>query len=180
MPYRFLFQWETIKGINIDARHQSLLPVGTPGLPCATSAKSVKHRIHAPAGCELPGCVVSSFSYYQKWRRSWSKGTPEIRFKKLDGLAMLPSRKLDQESKKSDFYQTLLLYTINQTKSGSELAIFLGQNQTPIGACEERCTWIWTGVYLSWNCTRCTLQTSSLEPSLRGGGELVCKVHQVQ
>ena len=51
---------------------------------------------------------------------------------------------------------------------------------TPIRACEERCTQTWTRVYLSWNCTRCTLQTSSPEPSLRGGGELVCKVHRVQ
>jgi len=51
---------------------------------------------------------------------------------------------------------------------------------TPIRACEERCTQTWTQVYLSWNCTRCTLQTSSPEPSLRGGGELVCKVHRVQ
>ena len=51
---------------------------------------------------------------------------------------------------------------------------------TPIRACEERWTQTWTRVYLSWNCTRCTLQTSSPEPSLRGGGELVCKVHRVQ
>ena len=41
-------------------------------------------------------------------------------------------------------------------------------------------TWTWTWVYLSWNCMRCSLQTSSPEPSLRGGGELVCKLHQVQ
>ena len=51
---------------------------------------------------------------------------------------------------------------------------------SPIRACEERWTRTWTRVYLSWNCTRCTLQTSSPEPSLRGGGELVCKVHRVQ
>ena len=49
-----------------------------------------------------------------------------------------------------------------------------------IQACEERCTGTWTWVYLSWNCTRCTLQTSSPEPSLRGVGELVCKGHRVQ
>ena len=51
---------------------------------------------------------------------------------------------------------------------------------TPIRACEERCTQTWTRVYLSWSCTRCTLQTSSPEPSLRGGGEAVCAVHRVQ
>ena len=51
---------------------------------------------------------------------------------------------------------------------------------SPILACEERWTWTWTRVHLSWNCTRCTSQTSSPERSLRGGGELVCKVHQVQ
>ena len=41
-------------------------------------------------------------------------------------------------------------------------------------------TQTWTVVYLSWNCMRCTLQTISPEPSLWGGGELVCKVHRVQ
>ena len=29
MPYRYLFQWEMIKGINIDARLRSLMPSGT-------------------------------------------------------------------------------------------------------------------------------------------------------
>ena len=37
---------------------------------------------------------------------------------------MLPRRKSDKESKKSDFYQTLFQCTINQTKNGPELAIF--------------------------------------------------------
>ena len=51
---------------------------------------------------------------------------------------------------------------------------------TPIRAFEERCTETWTWVYLSKNCTTFTLRTSSPEPSLLGGWELVCKVHWVQ
>ena len=47
---------------------------------------------------------------------------------------------------------------------------------TPLRACEERSTSTWPQEYLSWNCTRCTMQPSP--PSLRGG--LGCIVHQVQ
>ena len=47
---------------------------------------------------------------------------------------------------------------------------------TPLRACEERSTSTWPQVYLSWNCTRCTMQSSP--PSLRGG--LGCIVHRVQ
>ena len=65
--------------------------------------------------------------------------------------------------------------------SPTQLQVHLSSSSSsPIRACEERWTRTWTQVYLSWNCTRCTLLTSSPEPSLRGGGELVCKVHRVQ
>ena len=64
----------------------------------------------------------------------------------------------------------------NFTDSGSITPEFMFS--TLIQACEERCTQTWTRVYLNWNCTRCTLQTSSPEPSLGGEEEVVCQVHK--
>ena len=44
----------------------------------------------------------------------------------------------------------------------------------------HQATWLPPRWHWGWNCTWCTLQTSSPPPCKIGSGELVCKVHLVQ
>ena len=54
-------------------------------------------------------------------------------------------------------------------------------SQVPLASqARHRCTWLPPRWHWGWNCTRCTLQTSSPPPRKLGSGELVCKVHLVQ
>ena len=54
-------------------------------------------------------------------------------------------------------------------------------SQVPLASqARHRGTWLPPRWHWGWNCTRCTLQTSSPPPRKLGSGELVCKVHLVQ
>ena len=54
-------------------------------------------------------------------------------------------------------------------------------SQVPLASqARHRGTWLPPHWHWGWNCTQCTLQTSSPPPRKLGSRELVCKVHLVQ
>ena len=53
-------------------------------------------------------------------------------------------------------------------------------SQVPLASQAQQRTWLPHRWHWGWDCTRCTVQTSSPPPCKFGSGELVCKVHLVQ